>query len=286
MSARRRRRDVGVVGLDDEVPEPAIDQPSADVGEVRRRSAEAEHERDPEAARDDRRVPGRRTTTQGDAGHELGAECRDGRWVEVLGDDDGRPAVGVPQVGRPRAAQQVGHAPADVADIRGARPEILVVDGGQLPACSSVLSRIATSALVPESIAAERRADDPRIPGEQGLGLEDRADLVPGPQRDLAGQRLEVGRPRCRARPASRVALRRRVGRRRGAPATPVAGACPFGSGATSSRRPSPTPGEPARPTRTLRVMVVEPRRPAQPAVTVSARARSSRADDVAPGSW
>ena len=34
------------------------------------------------------------------------------------------PAVGVPQVGRPRAAQQSGHAPADIADICGTRPGI------------------------------------------------------------------------------------------------------------------------------------------------------------------
>jgi len=45
----------------------------------------------------------------------------------------------------------------------------------------------------PGDHGGDRRIDDPRIAGKQRLGLEDRANLLAGPGRGLAGQLVELG---------------------------------------------------------------------------------------------
>ena len=141
-----------------------------------------------------------RTAREGDPADELGAERRDGRWIEVR-------ATRI--AGWPSACHRSGaasprsdrrDAAADVAQVCGALTEVLVVDGRRAarPA-RRVASRIASSAATPGSTSGERRLDDPRVAREQRLGLEDRADVLPGPRRRLRRERLELGRRDTRA---------------------------------------------------------------------------------------
>ena len=121
------------------------------------------------------------------------------RWIGVLGDDMARPPSVChrsdrrePRAGRPPAGPRRGH--------RGARPEILVVDGGQLARLLVRAVEIATSALVPDSIASSAGPMIPG-PGRQGLGLEDRP--TSSPARSATCGRAPRGRSRrCRARRA------------------------------------------------------------------------------------
>ena len=114
---------------------------------------------------------------------------------------------------RPRAAQEVGHATADVADIGRARPEILVVDGGQL-------ARLLVGAVQDRDVGARARTRSPRAPGRRSP---DPGRTGPGPRRSRRSRRRRAappgGRaPRGRSAAVSRAAseprpLRSRVGR-------------------------------------------------------------------------
>ena len=236
------------------------------------------------------------------------ASRRPGRSRPRARDEGSRPPTdpGPPRPARPAARrdatgpaarsprQDRGHPPADVPDIRGPFAEVVVVDRGEdvgLLGCRRGDRLAGGRARLDQG---EGRPDDAGVAREQRLRLEDGADLLAGTGRGLDGQRLELGRAAVE-RGASRACSGRRVGRgrsRRGPAATTWAMTAD-----DRAARPTPTPGEPARP---IRIVAPwrgpEPGSCGQPAselgagraasAVASASARSRSAADVAPGSW
>ena len=156
----------------------------------------------------------------------------------------------MPQVGAAFAAQDAGHATADVADVGGARPEVLVIDRRQH-------ARLRVRAGEDRDIGGDAGIDrgqrrDRRCPGSRANSAwasKIGADLLAGSGGDLAGQCLEVVGGRLERGLEARPFERRVDGRRRGR----ARSADPRRARTTSSR-PTPTPGEPTRPVRTERV--------------------------------
>ena len=245
---------------------------------------ETQHERDPERPGDDRRMAGR--------AHRPRARCRRPARAggsprpmgRGRGDEDGRTAVARARARRPTR-------PGSAAATR--RPTSRTSAARSRKYSSSTAARRvrlligrSQDRLVgggPGVDQRQRRVDDPRVAREQGLRLEDRADLLARPLRP-AGRRA----PRARAAAVSRAASQPVAlpsARRADARAT----RCRRGpsAAATSNSRPMPTPGDPARPTSGRASRVMRRRcRVRQAPRRSSARARSSSADEVAPGSW
>ena len=191
-------------GLDDQPTDrrvtPRRRAPRAPSAASTHAGAETQDEGDPQPAGDDRHVTGRGAAGERDPGDQLGPQRRHRRWIEVVGDDDGRPAVRVPQVRSRRSRDDPGDAPTDVADVGRARPEVLVVDGGQdgrliVGAGEDRLDR--RQAVVDR---AHGGVDDAGVAREHRLRLEDRRRLITGPLRQLASERLELSGRRLERR--------------------------------------------------------------------------------------
>ncbi len=176
---------------------------------------EPQHQRDAEGARDDRGVAGRRATSEGEAGDELGTEAGDERGIEVVGEDHGRLPVAPVQDRRSTAGQRRDDAPRHVTDVGSAGAEVVVVDAGELvrEPRGDTLQRVLRAGAVGDR--GERRLDEPGIAREQRLGLEDRAHFGAGSFARAGRQRFQLLRGTIERRAQTLRLVVRRPGRRR-----------------------------------------------------------------------
>ena len=122
------------------------------------------------------------------------------RRIEVVGDEDRRAAVGVPEVGGRSPVEDADDPPADIADVGRARPEVLVIHGGEHRRLIVGAREDRVGGRRTGGDRVHRRLDDPGVAGEQRLCLEDGPGLVAGALRELSGEGLELAGGRLKRR--------------------------------------------------------------------------------------
>ena len=119
----------------------------------------------------------------------------------------------MPQVRTSFPAQERGDPSADVSNVRGPLPKVVVVDAGEVVCMASRHAQDRVGGRDAGRDLLKRGVDDPRIAREQGLGHEDRPDLLARAAGRLVGEDGEVGGGGLERRPKSGRLLHR-IGRR------------------------------------------------------------------------
>ncbi len=163
-----------------------IDRDLLAVGNLQGSRADARHERDPERSSHDRRVRGRATLGEHDAG-DLARPGGNLARPQILGKDDraGRRSDTI-------AVRELAGAPGDGAQVGGARGQRRVVQIGQR--CDVRRRRLCDGAArrLPSGNGRTRGDDERGVVGHHAIGLDDVGVGVVSLRAEARGQRVEL----------------------------------------------------------------------------------------------